>query len=115
MSSSRQHHLRAGVLVVYGANNCCLCDEAMTVLRDLAPSLGLSLRYVSIDGQTELERLYREQVPVGFLGGRKVFKYRVDADRLRRAARAVGRRATMAGRGTGDSQANRVSEKKQAP
>jgi len=86
MGTPDQHdHARSDVLVVYGANDCCLCDQAMDLLRELAPSLGLTLRYVSIDGQPELERLYREQIPVGFLDGRKLFKFRVDAERLRRA------------------------------
>jgi hypothetical protein len=85
-ASGRRNDARTGELVVYGASDCCLCEEAMAVLRELAPGLGLSLRYVGIDGQPELERLYREQVPVGFLGGRKVFKYHVDPERLRRAA-----------------------------
>jgi hypothetical protein len=80
--SSRE---RADVLIVYGARDCSLCDQAMAVLGELAPGLGLTLRYVRIDGQPELEGLYREQIPVGFLDGRKVFKYHVDPERLRRA------------------------------
>lgn len=83
--SERQGDTRADELVVYGATDCCLCDEAMALLHELAPGLGLTLRYVEIDGQAELERRYREQIPVGFLGGRKIFKFRVDPERLRRA------------------------------
>lgn len=65
----------------------------MALLRDLVPELGLTLRYVTIDGDPELERLFRCQIPVGFLGRRKIFKYSVDPVRLRRsvAARQVGR------------------------
>jgi hypothetical protein len=73
-------------LVVYGAARCHLCDEAMDVLRILAPELGLRLRYVAIDGDPELERAHRHDIPVAFLGGRQVFKYRVDPARLRHAA-----------------------------
>lgn len=73
-------------LVVYGSSDCCLCDQAMALLRELAPALGLRLRYVSIDGDAALEHAYREQIPVGFLRGRKVFKFRVDPERLRRVA-----------------------------
>lgn len=74
-----------GELVVYGASDCCLCDRALEVLRSVAPELGLTLRYVSIDGDPDLERAYRQQIPVGFLDGRKVFKFTVDPVRLRRA------------------------------
>ncbi len=77
---------RPGELVVYGARDCCLCDRALEVLRSLAPELGLTLRYVSIDGDPELEGAFRQQIPVGFLDGRKVFKFAVDPARLRRAA-----------------------------
>jgi glutaredoxin len=75
-----------GDLVVYGAADCCLCERALELLRSLAPELGLTLRYVAIDGDPDLESAYRRQIPVGFLDGRKVFKYTVDPARIRRAA-----------------------------
>ena len=85
----RDHEPQPTELVVYGSTDCCLCEEALAALRVVVPSLGLSLRYVRIDGRPELERAYREQVPVGFVAGRKVFKFRVDHERLRRAAARV--------------------------
>lgn len=84
-----------GELVVYGAKDCCLCDRALEVLRGLVPELGLTLRYVSIDGDPEFERSYRQQIPVGFLDGRKIFKFTVDPARLRRAA--LGPQAPVGG------------------
>lgn len=81
---------RSGELVVYGATDCCLCERALELLRSLAPELGLTLRYVAIDGDPDLERAYRQQIPVGFLDGCKIFKYTVDPARLRRAARNRG-------------------------
>jgi hypothetical protein len=84
-------------LLVYGAARCHLCDEAMDVLRTLAPELGLRLRYVAIDGDPELERAHRHEIPVAFLGGRKVFKYRVDLARLRHAAAHRSTAATRRG------------------
>ena len=79
-----------GELVVYGAADCCLCERALELLRSLAPELGLTLRYVAIDGDPDLERAYRQQIPVGFLDGRKVFKFTVAQARLRRAALGPG-------------------------
>jgi len=73
-------------LVVYTGAACHLCEVAKEKLERLAPELGLTVRYVTIDGDPELERAYRLQIPVGFLAGRKIFKYRVDEARLRRAA-----------------------------
>ncbi len=79
-------------LTVYTGADCHLCEVAHEELERIAPELGLAVRYVMIDGDADLERAYRLQIPVGFLAGRKVFKYRVDEARLRRVA-ARARRA----------------------
>jgi glutaredoxin len=78
-------------LTVYTAHGCCLCDDAREVLDRLGPELGLEVEWAYIDGVPELEAEWREQLPAGVLDGRKVFKYRVDEDLLRRrvAARAA--------------------------
>lgn len=74
-------------LIVYGAPDCCLCDEAKDVITEIAPKLGVEVRHVDISGNRELECLHRTQIPVGYLDGRKVFKYRVDVELLRRRVR----------------------------
>lgn len=71
-------------LVVYTASGCCLCDDARAVLDRLAPELGIDVRWIHIDGDPGLEALWRQEIPVGLLDGRKVFKYRVDEALLRR-------------------------------
>ena len=76
-------------LTVYTAHGCCLCDDAREVLDRLAPELGLAVEWVHIDGDAELEEAWRTQLPAGVLGGRKVFKYRVDEDLLRRRAAQI--------------------------
>lgn len=79
----------ASELVVFTAHGCCLCDDARAVLDGLAPELGVTVRWVHIDGDPELEARWRQEIPVGILDGRKVFKYRVDERVLRnRVARA---------------------------
>lgn len=72
------------VLDIYTAHGCCLCDDAREVLDPLARELDLELNWIHIDGDAELEAAWREQLPAGVLAGRKVFKYRVDPDFLRR-------------------------------
>jgi len=71
-------------LVVYTAQDCCLCDDAKALLGELAPALYLAVRYVDITGDAELETAWREQLPAGVFDGRKVFKYHVDAALLTR-------------------------------
>lgn len=76
-----------GELTVYTAAACCLCDDARALLDTHAPRLGLTVRYVDITGVDELERAHRSEIPVGYLGGRKLFKYVVDVEQLQRRAR----------------------------
>ena len=80
-------------VVVYGAPGCHLCDIAKAQLAELAGPLGFTLRTVDIEADPELERAYREQIPVVFVAGRKAFKYRVDAAELRRRVTAAASQA----------------------
>ncbi len=71
-------------LVVYGASDCCLCVEAENVLERIAPGLGIRIVKVDIEGKPELEGKYRSEIPVGFIGATKVFKYCINEDALSR-------------------------------
>jgi glutaredoxin len=71
-------------VVLYGAPGCHLCDVAKDVLDRQRELLGFDLQVVDISGDPELERSYREQIPVVFVDGRKAFKYRVDPLELAR-------------------------------
>jgi len=77
-------------LVFYTAPDCCLCDEARAVLAPFERDSGLLVRSIDISGDPVLEARYRERIPVGEIGGRVVFKYRVDLGRLRRLIAAAG-------------------------
>ena len=44
----------------------------------------LIINEVDVDRDPELKRLYGGQVPVGYLGETKVFKFHLDVQRLRR-------------------------------
>ena len=71
-------------VVLYGAPGCHLCDVAKDVLDRQRELLGFELQVVDISGDPELERSYREQIPVVFVDGHKAFKYRVDPLELAR-------------------------------
>jgi glutaredoxin len=84
-------------VVVYGAPDCHLCDEAKTVLRPAAERLGFRLREVDISGDEELERTYRSDIPVVEIDGVRTFRYRVPVEVLeRRVADAQARRSKTA-------------------
>lgn len=44
----------------------------------------LAIDEVDVDNDPELIRLFGEEVPVGYLGETKVFKFHLDVKRLRR-------------------------------
>ena len=78
-------------LVVYSRADCHLCDVAIAALGPLLRRHGLTLEVRDVETDPDWERRYGDQVPVGFLGTRKIFKYRVDPERVERAFSAGSR------------------------
>ena len=69
-------------ITLYTRSECHLCDEAKAAMRRHFPNLAID--EVDVDTDPELIRQYGEEVPVGYLGGTKVFKFHLDVKRLRR-------------------------------
>ena len=69
-------------MTLYTRGECHLCDEAKAAVMRHFPNL--AIEEVDVDTAPELIRLYGEEVPVGYLGETKVFKYHLDVKRLRR-------------------------------
>jgi hypothetical protein len=79
--------------VLYEGCGCGLCARALAVLESEAPGLGFDLRRVAIDGDEELERRYRIDLPVVAVDGEIAFTHAVSESALRRAVeRAQARR-----------------------
>ena len=72
-------------VVLYDGAGCGLCARALELLESEAPRLGFDLRRVSIDGDDELERRYRIDLPVVVIDGEIAFTQAVAAGPLRRA------------------------------
>jgi glutaredoxin len=81
-------------VVVYGAADCTLCDEAKAILEPAASRLGFRLRAVDISSDPELERRHRESIPVVEIDGRTAFIYHVLPSRLEREIAAAQARRT---------------------
>jgi glutaredoxin len=80
--------------VLYEGAACGLCARARALLESEAPRLGFALRRVSIDGDEELERRYRIDLPVVVIDGDLAFTGAVAAGPLGRAVeRAQARRS----------------------
>jgi Glutaredoxin-like domain (DUF836) len=65
------------------ARDCHLCERARDELAVLTAELGFAIEEIDITGVPELERRYREWIPVLEVGGEEVCHYRVDEVALR--------------------------------
>jgi glutaredoxin len=83
-SAGYDHTVRTPRITLYTRPDCCLCDEAKTVLARVRMEQPFDLEEVDISGDSSLEAQFGEQIPVGFVDGRKAFKYHVDPTDLRR-------------------------------
>ena len=73
-------------VVFYTREDCHLCSDALEELARLRSEIPFDLAVVDLDREAPPDKrsLYDWDVPVVELDGRKIMKYRVDADRLRR-------------------------------
>jgi len=68
------------------ARDCHLCELARGELDRLRADLGFEVEELDITGDAELERRYREWIPVVEVDGERVSVYRVEEAELRRLA-----------------------------
>jgi glutaredoxin len=85
-------------LTIYSRPSCHLCEEMKAVVQRVRREHPFELTEVDISGDPELELRYGQEIPVLELDGKKIAKFRLDEDALRRALK--GR---MPGTGTGGS------------
>jgi glutaredoxin len=70
-------------IVLYTADGCSLCTQALEVVREVRADLGFEFEVVSIDGDPDLEARYREHLPVLEIDGERAFTYFVQESALR--------------------------------
>lgn len=79
---------------LFVATGCHLCpparDAVEVALAGMAPET-VSVRIRDIDGDLDLERRYREVIPVLVVDGREAARYVFDAAEVRRAIEQAGR------------------------
>jgi glutaredoxin len=71
-------------VTLYTRPGCHLCEEAKQQIAPLLRGAGARLREINIDQDPAMRERYNVDVPVIFLGARKVAKHRVDLGRFRR-------------------------------
>jgi glutaredoxin len=72
------------IVTLYHAAGCHLCESARRVLEQVREDLPFELEEIDIAGDAELERVYRERIPVVAVDGDEAFAYFVHPDGLRR-------------------------------
>jgi glutaredoxin len=75
---------RSHVVTVYYAQDCHLCESARRVVAQVRMDVPFDLEEVDIGADEELERRYRERVPVVLVDGEEAFTYFVHPGALRR-------------------------------
>ena len=78
-------------VTVYTRENCHLCEEALSTIRDVNDDVDRSveIELVDVDEDPELRDAYGERVPYVLVDGTPKFKYRVDREALREAVRSA--------------------------
>ena len=81
---------QALVVTLYTRPGCPLCDEAKLQIAPLLAEFRVHLREINIDADPKLREQYNVDVPVIFLGDRKVAKHRVDLRQFRHQLMEAG-------------------------
>lgn len=71
-------------VTLYTRPGCHLCEEAKAAMAPLLKEFGATLREVNIEEEAVLRERYGNDIPVIFIGARKVAKHRVDVKQFRR-------------------------------
>jgi glutaredoxin len=71
-------------ITLYSARGCHLCESARRVLDQVRGESPFELEEVDITDDSELERRYRELIPVVLVDGEQAFTHFVHPDGLRR-------------------------------
>jgi len=74
-------------LTLYSRPGCHLCEEMKAQLTPIAARYRVAVREINIDSDAALREKFNEEVPVLFLGEKKIAKYFLDLAQLERQLR----------------------------
>jgi hypothetical protein len=89
MTETGSSRTTSSTLVFYTRAGCHLCEVAKLELEQLRERISFRIEVRDVDADEDWAKKFGDEVPVGVLGGRKVFKYRLNADRLEVAIKAL--------------------------
>lgn len=73
----------SNLITIYSRHGCHLCEDAETTLNELKIELNFSIEVIYIDGDSNLEKLYGNEVPVIHIDGQHHDFYKVDPIRFK--------------------------------
>lgn len=72
------------LVVIYGRDGCCLCDQALELLERVRATCPFELQQRDIERDEQLLTAYLERIPVVTIDGVEAFELLVDEAELRR-------------------------------
>ena len=69
-------------VIIYSRRGCHLCEVAEKLVEDIQKDHEFELEIIYIDGDTDLEKEYGEEVPVTLINGKRHDYFRVDRARF---------------------------------
>jgi glutaredoxin len=79
-------------IILYSKPACCLCEKAKEQLAKLQEEHQFTLREVNILEDLAAHKMFKDEIPVVFINGRKAFKYRLDEKRFIRLLKSGDRK-----------------------
>ncbi|MCC7431091.1 glutaredoxin family protein [bacterium] len=69
---------------IYSKEDCSLCEKAKEKILLYKGSLPVQVDEIDITKDEKLYEKFKYEIPVIFINGKKIFKYKVDTERLNR-------------------------------
>jgi glutaredoxin len=73
----------SNLITIYSRHGCHLCEDTEKTLNGLKSELNFSIEVIYIDGDSNLEKLYGNEVPVIHIDGQHHDFYKVDPIRFK--------------------------------
>lgn len=68
---------------IYSKEDCSLCEVAKVEILKFKPKYNFQFNEIDITKDSELFEKYKYEIPVIFINKKKLFKYKVEPDRLK--------------------------------
>ncbi len=65
-------------IILYSKPACCLCEKVKDQLTKLQKQHKFTLREVNILEDLKVYKMFKDEIPVIFINGKRAFKYRLD-------------------------------------